>query len=210
MAGRPRKTASVTTEVVLGQAAQNLKKAVAELGTAFENVKILETKGEELTLLVSNKEDEIAALETKFAEIERQMTIDLELKMKSNAESTVNENLRARGMTTIPVTELNALRTELQQVKDNMEKTINAEVGKAKGMAESRFEQEKRLLESEHKGAQAENSAKIVALEEKVKFLTEQSVGWEKQLNSERAASVERAKASAVGSIQVGSGYNGK
>lgn len=206
MVGRPRKATSVTTEMVLGSAAQNLKKAVAELTIAVDSVKTLEVKGEELTLLVSNKEDQINDLDLKFAEKERQMTLDLDLKMKANAESTVNDFLSKVGKTSIAVSELNSLRKELETIKVNYAKEVTAEVGKAEGIAKARFEQDKRLLESEYKGSQATNIAKITALEEKVVFLTSQSAQWEKQLNAERTASVDRAKAGAVGTINVGDG----
>lgn len=50
MAKITAKKTSATTELVLGQAAQNITKAVAELNTATESVNKLGALGEELTL----------------------------------------------------------------------------------------------------------------------------------------------------------------
>ena len=62
------KKGNASTEVVLGQAAQQITKAVSELATATATIGKLAAQAEELTLQVSNKEDEIAALDVKFTE----------------------------------------------------------------------------------------------------------------------------------------------
>lgn len=205
MAGRPPKnrTQSITTEIVLGSAAQTIKKAILELNSAVESVKTLDAKGEELTLLVSNKEGAIAELEVTFQEKERQMSLDLDLKMKGSAERTVNEYLSTNGKIAISVQDYNGLKNELAELKANFEKNLNAEIGKAKGMADSRAEQATKLLQAEFNAKEAGNTAQIKSLTEKVTFLEAQGAKWEAALAEERKAGVQRAQAGAIGSVNV-------
>ena len=200
----PKKSASITTEIVLGAAAKSLSKVVGELEVVVSSVKSLESKGEELTLLVVNKENEISELDVVFTEKERQLTLDLELKMKGNAEKVVTEFLYAQGKIAVAQTDFNALKKELETTKSNYLKDLEAEIGKAKGIAKSHYESEAKLLQSEHKTEQATNTSKIVALEEKVKWLEIQSSKWELALAEERKAGVQRAQASAIGTISLG------
>ena len=95
------KKASVSTELVLGQAAQQITKAVAELNAVTGTIGKLSAQAEELTLLVANKEDAIEALTVAYAEKERQLNVDLDLSFKSNTERVVNEFLRSTGKVSI-------------------------------------------------------------------------------------------------------------
>jgi hypothetical protein len=58
-------------------------------------------------------------------------------------------------------------------------------------------------LHSENKAISVENATKITALVEKNKFLEDQMTKVYGQLDAERTASVERARASSVGSINL-------
>jgi ABC-type transporter Mla subunit MlaD len=88
------KKASASTEIVLGQAAQQIAKAVSELNAATSTVGQLVTQAEELTLQVANKESQIADLEVQYAEKARQAEVEFDLNVKANAERVVTEWLR--------------------------------------------------------------------------------------------------------------------
>ena len=62
------------------------------------------------------------------------------------------------------------------------------------------------MLHSENKAIAAENASKIGVLAEKNKFLDEQVTKLYAQLDAERNAGIERAKAGSVGSINIGDG----
>lgn len=207
MAGRPasKTTAhsSVTTEVVFGRTAQSIKKAVAELNAATESFRTLESKSEDLALQVANKEEQIANLEQQFNEKKRQLELDLDLKMKSNAENVVREELASKQKIAIKREEYQELVDTLNQLKNEFSSAIKSEVGKAEGIAKSRFESELKLKEAEFKAAEASNVAAITSLKEKVLFLEAQGAKWEQALSAERTAGIERAKASAIGAVNV-------
>jgi hypothetical protein len=207
MAGRPPKNGAVkavSTELVLGRAAGQLSKAVVDLKAAFDEVNSLELKSEDLALKVANKEEEIANLETQFQEKKRQATLNLELQMKENSDKTIAENLILQGKVAVKREEYNSLLDELTQLKADFAQQIRAEIGKAEGMAKSRFESDLKLKEAEFKAKEAGNTAEIESLKKEVAFLNTQITKWETALVEERKAGVERAKASAIGSVNLG------
>lgn len=206
MAVKPTTTkkTSATTELVLGQAAQNIIKAVSELKTATESVNKLSSLGEELTLLVSNKEEAIASLDVQFAEKERQLKVDLDLSFRANTDQVVSEYLRQTGKVSIDSNDLAKLKTELAETKANAESITKKEVAIVTSTLKSQYENDIRFLQSENKAIAAENASKIGVLAEKNSFLEQQVTKLYLQLDAERAAGIERAKAGSVGSINVG------
>jgi hypothetical protein len=208
MAGRPPKNGvakSVTSEVVMGRASQSINKAVVSLKEAFQHADSLEERFEDLSLKVANKEEELASIDLKIAEKERQSNVDLELKLRSNAERTVNDFLIQQGKIAVKQETYDELLDELTQLKSDMVTQIKAEVGKAEGIASSRYTNELKLKEAEFKAKEAGNAAEIESLKKEVIFLNAQLLKWEKALDEERKASVERSKASAIGNVTLGS-----
>ena len=205
MATKPTtKKATASTEVVLGAAAQQIAKAVTELGAATATITKLSSQADDLTLQVANKEDAIAALEVEYKERERQLGVDLDLSIKSNTERVVTEYLGSVNKTSISVAELNGLRQELAETKANADAQTKKEVATAVNSVKAQYENDIKLLHSENKAVAAENASKIGVLAEKNKFLEEQTVRLYAQLDAERNAGIERAKAGAVGAINIG------
>jgi len=197
------KKASASTEIVLGQAAQQIAKAVSELNAATSTVGQLVTQAEELTLQVANKESQIADLEVQYAEKARQAEVEFDLNVKANAERVVTEWLRTNGKVSISSTELNSLQKELADTKAGIEAEVKKQVASASATMKVHYENEIRTIQLENKAVAAENAAKIGTLATQNKFLEEQVTKLYLQLDAERAAGIERAKAGSVGSINV-------
>ena len=198
------KKESASTELVLGPAAAQITKAVNELNSAVETVNKLASQAEDLTLKVANKESQIAELDTIFAEKARQSEVDFDLNMKANAERVVTNYLGANNKVAISSSDLNALQKELSDTKAGAEAETKRQVAIVSNTLKSQYENEIKLIHSENKSVSAENVSKIVALTEKAKFLEQQLDKAHLQLDAERAAGVERAKASSIGNITVG------
>lgn len=200
------KKGTTSTELVLGQAAQQITKAVSELALATSTIGKLAAQAEELTLQVANKEEAIAALDVQFSEKERQLNVDLDLSFKSNTDRVVTEFLRSTGKEAIMSTELSTLRNELAETKTNADSQTKKEVASAVAAIKSQYENDIKLIHSENKAIFAENASKIGVLAEKNKFLEDQVTKLYLQLDAERNAGIERAKAGSVGSINIGDG----
>jgi chromosome segregation ATPase len=211
MAGKPTtKRATATTELVLGQAAQQITKAVSELSSATATINKLVAQSEELTLLVANKEASISELSTQYSEKERQLNVELDLSFKANTENVVNEYLKSTGKVSISNIELTTLRKDLEESRANVAKETEKAVSDATSAVKSNFENAIKLLQSENKAVAAQNEAKLGSLESQNKFLEDQVTKLYKQLDSEREAGTERAKAGSVGSINVGDSSRNK
>ncbi len=200
------KKASTGTEIVLGQAAQQITKAVLELNNSVKTVNEMALKSEELTLLVANKEQQIAELAIEFEEKKRQLNVELDLSFKADTDTVVNSYLRSTGKEAISATELQSLRNELSETKANADAQTKKELAVVVNTLKSQYENEIKLIHSENKAIFAENASKIGVLAEKNKFLDEQVGKLYLQLDAERNAGIERAKAGSIGSINVGDG----
>lgn len=204
MATKPvTKKGSVSTETVLGQAAQQIAKAVTELNNATTTVSQLVSKADELSLLVANKEEQIQELDVQYQEKARQAQVEFDLNVKAHAERVVAQWLTTNGKTAVSTTELSVLENELATTKANAEAETKRQVSAAVASVKSQYENDIKLLHSENKAISVENATKITALAEKNKFLEDQMTKVYGQLDAERTASVERARASSVGSINV-------
>jgi hypothetical protein len=203
-ATKPTKKTSASSEIVFGQAAQQINKAVTELSNATNTITQIVSQTEELSLQISNKEAQIAELEVQYTEKARQAEVDFNLNMKANQDRVVADVLRSNGMESISSAELKALRQELETVKANTESEVKKQVAIVTSTLTSKFDNDVRFLQAENKAVAAENASKIGTLAEKNKFLEEQVTKLYTQLDAERAAGIERAKASAVGQITVG------
>ena len=195
---------NATTEVVLGQSAQHLTKAVAEILSAVGKVEELKTLGEELTLLVSNKEDAIKDLDVEFAEKERKLKVDLDLSFKANTDRVVTEYLRSIDKEAISSKELAGLKDTLAKTIAGTEAQIVKEVKAFQETSKLKFDNDTALLQAEHKVINAENKAKISSLETIVKALEAQITDYKEQLNAERVAGTARAQAGSIGTINLG------
>jgi hypothetical protein len=199
-----QKKASVATEQILGQAAQQITKAVSELTSATATIGKLTEQSEQLTLLVANKEDAIKALAVEFAEKERQLKVDLDLSFKANTEKVVTDHLTSNGKVAISASELKDLRAELESAKSGAEALVKKEVAIVASTLKSSYENEIKLIHSENKAIAAENAAKLGSLTTQNEFLEEQVTKLYGQLDAERSAGTERAKAGSIGNITVG------
>lgn len=198
------KKGSVATEQIVGQASQQINKAVTELLGATKTIETLVSKSDELVLLVANKEDAIKGLDVQFAEKERQLKVDLDLSFKANTDKVVTDHLTSNGKVAISATELKELRTELESAKSGAEALVKKEVASVASSLKTQYENEIKLIHSENKAIAAENAAKLGSLTTQNDFLAGQVSTLYDQLNSERAAGTERAKAGSIGNITVG------
>lgn len=206
MATKPTaKKASATTEIVLGQAAQQITKAAAELKSASDTISDLIAKSEDLSLQVANKESQIAELDVLFTEKERQLDVQLDLNFRANSEKVVNTYLTDNGKVSISKTDLANLQKELADTKANAEAITKKEVAIVTSSLKSQHENEIKLIQSENKTQSVENASKIGTLTEKASFLETQVAKLYQQLDAERAAGIARTQATAAPNITVSS-----
>lgn len=192
-------------EIIIGGAASALGTATAVITGMLGDLK---GTVEDLGLKIDEKTKTLADLNVQYTEKERQLTVQLDLNMKEKGLKAATEILAFNQMTGIPTAELDKLRNDHAALQRDYKAEVEKVTAGIRADEKGKWEQEKKLLEAQHAQSQAENTATINAnkttiagLEAQVKMLIE-------QLNEERKAGIERAKAGAIGAINVGDQAN--
>lgn len=191
------------TEAIIGAASNKLVTATKQLNDAVTTaLKLVETADEQ-ALKIADNEEKLHNLQTEYSNKRTQQNIELELAYKADQRAFVNKYLGENGLTACETSEYFELQESIKEWQQKFDEKVSAEVGKAKGMAENAAKSAQLLAEAQYQAKEAQNLAKIQNLEAQLKFANEQTTHWQNQLNEERKASVDRAKAGAVGNINV-------
>lgn len=204
-----RKT-SPTVETVVGQAAASLRKSLDEVKSSVATLETLQSKLEDLGLQVVSKEERIKELDVFYVEKMRAHNVEFELKVKESSLKVVEEALAQHHLVAVPKQELAGLQTDLKDLTQSFDDKLKERVSAATGAIANNLNHEKKLLEADFKAKEAENVARISSLESQNVSLTNQVVHWQRQLDEERKASIERAKAGSIGTLNVGSNETGR
>lgn len=198
------KKASVSSEVVIGAAAASLKKGLGELKNVVEELLSLEEKSSQLQLGIAGAEDKLKELDVQFVEKLRAHNVEFDLKVKERAMQVVEQVLGSQHLVAVPKQELDTLNSSLTKWQTDFETIVKKEVASASGAIAGNFSQKEKLLEADYRAKEAQNLASIEGLKLQVQSLMVQVEDWKDQLVAERAASVEKSKAGAIGAINVG------
>lgn len=193
-----------TTEVILGSAAAKIQAAVVSLNSAIEVVGKLDEKANESVLQVSNLEDKIGALTQDLANKTAQNKIEVEQAYNADKEAFVDKYLHERKLETIDANELEELKDKVARAEENTANAVRSAVGTAVGIEQSKSASALKIAELGFAAKEAQNTAEINQAKSQIKFLEEQVQMWKGALDDERKAGVERSKAGAVGTINVG------
>lgn len=202
-----QKKASSSSEVVLGQSVAELKKVTVAIAGAVSQIDGLAEKAEGLQLEIASKEDRIKALDVEYVEIERQKKVDLEITLRASREAAAIKILEEQGKIAVFATDYDALKQKLEDMESDFDETVKKQVSAAVGAATGNFNNEKKILEAQYSAKEAGNLASIESLTRQVTSQAAEIERLYKAIESERQASIERAKAAQIGTMNVGSGY---
>ncbi len=142
----------------------------------------------------------------KLAETKRAKEVELEIALKQNALAKVSEVLQAQGRVAVPADELLKLKTDYDKLRSEFDARVASEVGREKGIAENRLKTALTQKDLELTASSAEVKAQVNSLNEKNQLLSKQVADLQGQINAERAARVEEAKARGNAVVNVQSG----
>lgn len=186
-------TGAVTTKAQLS--AGKIERAVDGLEKVASELRSAANEHRELTEKIELKEGELANLELEYKEKERQMKLDLQMRAKEEAQRLVSEILTAEGKTSIEITELNKIKSELEALKADFDKNVKAEVAKTVSIISERHDSQLNAKELNFKAETATIKAQLETANDKVASLTSQISEYKNIIDEERKARVEEAKA---------------
>jgi hypothetical protein len=198
-------TPTSATKKIANQANDKLTKLLVELGKVTDGLKTTADAHVDLTYKIEEKEAALAALDTNLQEEERRRTAELEIKLKENEAKTIQQILNTQGKSMIATSELTELQADLQDYQANFENKVAEAVNKVKQEETARANAIVRQKELELQVKEAANSAAITSLTDKNQLLATQVSDYKTQLEAERAARVEEAKARGAAMVTVNS-----
>lgn len=173
----------------LSAAAENVRKAVTEaLGIEVTVVKLAED--------LEFKQNELDNLNKDFELRRRDFQADLQIRVKEDENHVLDTLLEARESVAIKKVDLRTLQLELNAAKSDNTATVSAAVKIAVDAAQQASTIALERQQASHQVQTATLEAAKTSLEERNHFLTRQIAALQKQIDDERQARVEIAKAS--------------
>jgi hypothetical protein len=197
------KAGNKTTEVIIGASASKLAVASKSIIAAVEELQKLEEVAATNSLKVVNLEDQIGSLQQELKNQKEQNKIELKNQYDIDRKSFVSAYLTENGFVMIEATNLTQLKTELETRNKEFNADVQKQVAIATSTQKKEFEATQKIAELEYEKKEANNIAELKQLQSEIKMWKDQAESWKDALAAERAAGVERSKASAVGSITV-------
>ncbi len=183
-----------------------LQKSVEELSKVVDGLKHTVNIHDDLTQAIAEKEQTFQALETKYAEEARRRQVDLDLSFREIEAKKVDEVLARQSKIAVVKADFETLTAAYTALKTDFAKQLDAESGKIKGMESARAAAAIKEAQLEMAVKEAQNSATINTLEDKIDLLNTQVEDYKGQIIAERQARVQEAQARGAAMVTVNSG----
>jgi hypothetical protein len=194
---------TIETETIIGSAASKMQQSLKAYEQAQQQLAKLPELVEEYTLKITQAESKLNDLKVAYNERTRQFNVELDLHKRQSIEAVVDEYLQNEDKVAVKRTEYEKLVADLTAAVNNQESVVKAEVAKANAIADNRNKSQMEIREAQYSQKEAENKAQINSMTAQLAALRSENESWKRQLDDERKASVERAKASAIGSVNL-------
>ena len=191
------------TEVIIGAAAAKMASASKQLKEAFGESEKLAAMLEDQALKVSDYEGKISELGLKYDQAKAEQDFKLQLEYKTDKSAFALSYLDEYGMLAVEKDEYNKIKNGYSSLRSEFDKRLSEKVNETRIQIEKDSATNTQLLKSEFNVKEAQNAANIKQLEAQLASAISTADMWKEQLIAERAAGVERARASSIGSVNV-------
>ena len=188
-------TPTGNVEVIIGNAANNLKNAATAAQKVFEQLDKAAEQAAKVTEDVELKTAELDKLTVEYAEKERQALLDLDMKVKENKKEIVDTILAESNQQAVDKDEYHALFSSNQAYKLDFDKQVKAEMTKLTSILTSEFKGKEDLAKAKFDAETAGLKADLNSAKQQADFYKSQITFLETQLTADRNARVEEAKA---------------
>jgi len=188
-------TPTGNVEVIIGNAANNLKNAATAAQKVFEQLDKAVEQASKVTEDVELKTAELDKLTVEYAEKERQALLDLDMKVKENKKELVTTVLAETNQIAVDSDDYHALQSSNQAYKLDFDKQVKAEMAKLTSVLTSDFKGKEDLAKAKFDTDTAVLKADLNSAKQQADFYKSQITFLETQLTADRNARVEEAKA---------------
>ena len=183
------------TLTIVDKSTRTLTGAVANLVKAADELKTLSEVSSQLATDIEFKQSSLTALDQEYDHKLRNAEADFKLALKEKREATLVEVLTEAGKVAIDRTELNTLKADLIKAQKETDVLIEQEVQKALKDLQTQSASILQQVKSDHSVALAQYQAQATSKDERIASLTEQNKSLLSEIQAERTARVEIARA---------------
>lgn len=177
------------------QATTKLTKTVSDINAILNSLATAANDHTQILSTIAAKEAELSELDIKLNETKRQKEVELEIDLKQNALAKINEVLQSQGQTSIPIEELSKLKNDYAALVKDFDTRLNAEIGKANAIANSKTAAALREKDLEQAAKAAQTEARLSSLQEQLAAATRQIEDYKQQIVADRDARIKEAQA---------------
>ena len=174
----------------LNTAADSVIKAAQDL----QNITVASTQ---LTQDIEFKQSELDSLEEQLVIKQREQAAELRLRVKENADAVLAELLKERGLITTTTKDVKDVEAQLAKALADNSAEVESAIQHTTAEITSVFKAQLAQKDSDHKVEIASLKANATAAQERITFLTAELAQARAQVEADRTARVEIAKAEA-------------
>ena len=168
--------------------------AVVKAAQDLQNITVASTQ---LTQDIEFKQSELDSLEEQLLIKQREQAAELRLRVKENADSVLAELLKERGLITTTTKDVKDVEAQLAKALADNSTEVEAAIQHTTAEITSVFKAQLAQKDSDHKVEIASLKANATAAQERITFLTAELAQARAQVEADRTARVEIAKAEA-------------
>lgn len=168
--------------------------AVVKAAQDLQNITVASTQ---LTQDIEFKQSELDSLEEQLVIKQREQAAELRLRVKENADAVLAELLKERGLITTTTKDVKDVEAQLAKALADNTAEVEAAIQHTTAEITSVFKAQLAQKDSDHKVEIASLKANATAAQERITFLTAELAQARAQVEADRTARVEIAKAEA-------------
>ena len=200
-------TASATAEAnkVANANTTKLLKVADDVTKIVEALKHTTNIHDDLSQAIAEKEVQLNQLETQFKEEARRRQVEMDLDFKEREAQKVAQVLAAQGKQAANTVEFNTLVAEFNALKSEFKQKLEEEAGKIRQSEAAKSAAAIKQAQLELQVKEATNAAALTSLNDKNSLLQAQVNQLIDQVNAERDARIQEAKARGAAMVTVNS-----
>jgi hypothetical protein len=192
----------LSSAMTFNKAAIALQDAVKSAENLEERVHIAEEqynkKAGEYAALITEKTAEIQGLEAQFSEKERIGKLDVDLKLRQYGVTAATQMLGS-DYAVLPRATYDELQKKVQEAESTTKKEIAVAVSSVKSEYELKLKEQSLTAQT----ASAKDKAELESMKTQIAYYERTIASLNQMIEAERQASIERAKAGAIGTLNL-------
>ena len=191
------------TLTIVDRSTKALNTAAASIVTVVSGLQGIAEHAATLSSEIEFKQSELQSLDEAIVNKQRALAAELRLIVKEDEEGILQALLKDRKLIAVDPSVIKELEKSVQETKQNTDSLVKQAVDAALAQLKREHDATVLTLTSDHAVASAQMEASSTALGERLSFLESQNAKLEQQINDDRNARVEIAKAEAQRQPQV-------